>query len=219
MRLRQFIRDLSSPALQFCLSRFRCFLFPLANIGIHFFKMRRARVDLFQHFGCRRIILESRQRRDVWFLARERFKLLLLSRGFLLRPRARCVTSDCFNAPRSRSDGFFFHDTERPDLACGSHVRAAAELHRITVKRARRSADLQHANRIAVFLSEKLNDVFSLFRFGERNFSPRNRRVLGNFFVHQFFNVALLLRRERRAGKIERQFVRPDVAPFLRSIT
>ncbi len=161
--------------------------------------MRRARVDLFQHFGCRCIILESRQRSDVWFLARERLKLLLLSRRFLLRPRSRRVACDCFNAPRSRCDGFFFHDTERPDLARRSDVGAAAELHRITVKRARRSADLQHANRVAVFLPEKLNDVFSLFRFGEWNFSPRNRRVLRDFFVHQFFDVALLLRREWRA--------------------
>ena len=58
----------------------------------------------------------------------------------------------------------------------------------------------------------------SLFRLGERNFGPRNRRVLRNFFVHQFFHFALLLRCERRARKIERQFVRANVASLLRRI-
>ena len=56
-----------------------------------------------------------------------------------------------------------------------------------------RSADLQHPHRVAVFLAEKLNDIFPLFCLGEWNFSPRNWRILGDFFIHQFFDVAHLL--------------------------
>ena len=109
------------------------------------------------------------------------------------------VARNRFNATRSRCDGFFFDNTKRPDLAGGPDVGAAAELHGITVKRVRRSADLQHANRVAVFFTEKLNDILSLFRFVEWNFSPRNRRTVSNFFVHQLFHVVLLFRLERRA--------------------
>src|SRR4029078_12833611 len=149
-------------------------------------------------------ILESRQHRDVWFLPRERLKLLLLSRGFLYRPRARRVASDRFDAPRSRSNGLFFHDTERPNLAREPDMCATAKLHLINIKRARSPADLQYANLVAVFLPEKLNDVFPLFCLRKWNFSPRNCCILGNFFVPQFFHVALLLRRERRTRKVER---------------
>src|SRR5207253_5285867 len=51
VRRHQLSRDLSSPASQFCLRSFGRLLLPFANIGIHFFQMRRARVDLFQHFS------------------------------------------------------------------------------------------------------------------------------------------------------------------------
>src|SRR5262249_25708268 len=203
MRSRQFAGDLSSPALDLGLRRLGCLLSPIMHFGIYFFEVRQSRVDLFQDLGCRCIILESRQRSDVWFLACERPKLLLLSRRLLRRPYPRCIASDRFNAPSSRRNGFLFHNTKRPDLARRSHVRAAAELHRITIQLARRSADLQDANCVAVFLAEKLNNVLPLFRIGEWNFSPRNRRAIGNLFVHQFFNVPLLLRRERRTRKIE----------------
>src|SRR5215472_9402907 len=101
----------------------------------------------------------------------------MLPLRLLLSPGPSRVARDRFDAPRSRRDGFFLHNTERPDLACRSYVCAAAELHGITVKLARRSADLKHANCVAVFLAEKLNDIFSLFCFVERNFRPRNRRI------------------------------------------
>ena len=85
--------------------------------------MRRARVDLFQHFGCRCIILENRQRRDIWLLSCERLKLGLLSRSFLLRPDSCRITGDCFNATSSRCDGFFSDDPKRSDLAGKPDVR------------------------------------------------------------------------------------------------
>src|SRR5262249_18729037 len=157
---------------------------PLSNISIHFLKMRRTRVDLLQHFGCPCIILENRQRGDVRFFACERLEFFMLPRRLLLGPGASRVSSDCFYASRSGGDGFFFHDAERPNLACRPHVCAAAELHRITVKPTRRSADLQDANCVTVLFAEKLNDLFSLFCFREWNLSPRNWRVLDNFFVH-----------------------------------
>ena len=82
----------------------------------------------------------------------------------------------------------------------------------------RRAADLQHAYRVAVFFAKKLDDVFSLFRPRIRNFQPRDRRIFCDFLVHECFYIAHLLLRERRAGKIERQLVRPDIAPLLRCI-
>jgi hypothetical protein len=78
-------------------------------------------------------------------------------------------------------------------------MRSAAKFHRVAVERAGHSTDLQHTYGVAIFLTEKLNDVFSLSRFCERNFSPRNGRILADFLVHEFFDIALLFRRERRA--------------------
>ena len=78
-------------------------------------------------------------------------------------------------------------------------MRAAAQLHRVTIQRFWLAADLHNPNDVAVFLAKKLNDVFSLFRLCERNFRPRNRRILRDFFIHQFFHVVFLFWREWRA--------------------
>src|SRR5439155_7486029 len=136
---------------------------------------------------------------NVGFLAREGLELLLLSRSFFLGPRPRRVTGDRFNAPRPSRDGFFFHNPKWTDLTCRADVGPSAKFHRVSIKGMRCAANLQYTDNVAVFLAEKLNDVFSLFRFCERNLPPRNRRMLADFFVHQFFHIALLFWRERRA--------------------
>src|SRR5207248_6274667 len=95
------------------------------------------------------------------------FKFLLLTRSFLPCPCLSGATRDGFDSPRSRRNRFFLYNPKQPDFAGRTHVRAAAEFHRVTIERARRSADLQHAYGVTVFLAEKLNDVFPLLRFGE----------------------------------------------------
>src|SRR2546425_7366081 len=120
--------------------------------------MRRACVDLFQHFSGVGIGFKSRQCGNVRFLACQGLELLLLSRSFFLGPRSRRVTRDGFDAPRSGRDGFFSYNPEWTDLACRSHVRAAAEFHRVSVERVRCAANLQNTDSVAVFLAEKLND-------------------------------------------------------------
>ena len=99
-----------------------------------------------------------------------------------------------------------------------ANVRAAAQFHRVTVQFVRRTADLHDANDVAVFVAEELLNVGTLLRFRVRNFRPRNRRVLRDFVVHQFFHVAHLLFRQRGAREIERQLLRSDVTPFLRRL-
>src|SRR5207249_11991367 len=95
-RCRQLICDLGGPASEFRFSRFDALLFPVANFNFDLFKMRRPRIDLLQHFRSSCVVLKSRHGRDVRFLARQTFKLLLLTRCLLLRPAARRVASNCF---------------------------------------------------------------------------------------------------------------------------
>src|SRR5207247_8776730 len=135
-----------------------------------------------------------------------------LALTFSLGRRAPCVISYRFYSPRPSRDGLFFHNPKWTDLTCRSDVRPSAKFHRVSVKGMRCAADLQYTDSVAVFLAEELDDVFSLFRFRKRNFSPRDRRILADFFVHQFLQLAFLFRRQQRAGKIERQFVWTDVA-------
>ena len=102
MRRRKFIRDCSGATLQLRLTRFRSFLFPLMNVGIYFFEVHGARVDLFQHFGGLSLLGKRSQRGNIRFLSRERFKFLLLPGGFMYCPLARGFTRDRFNSANAR---------------------------------------------------------------------------------------------------------------------
>ena len=139
--------------------------------------MRRASIDLLEHFSCGCVAFKSRQRRDVRFLARQGFKLVLLTRSFLLRPATCCVTCDCFDPANASGDRFFLHDPEGADFAGGSHMGPAAKLARVAV-------DLDDAHDVAVLLAKKLDDILSFPSFSVRNFSPRNRRIFRDLFVH-----------------------------------
>src|SRR6266516_2539737 len=134
--------------------------------------MRSANVDLLQHLRRVSLSFKSGQRRNISFLARQNFKLLLLTRSFLLRPTARRVTRERFDTPDSSRNRFFLYDPERTNFTCRSYVRATAELHRVPVELMRRPADLQNAHRVAVFFSEELDDVFSLPHLSIRNLCP-----------------------------------------------
>src|SRR5207302_2544728 len=147
--------------------------------------------------------------------ARYHFEFSLLTRCFLARPLARRVASNGFYSPRPRRNRFLPHDPERADLTCRFYVSAAAKLHRVAIQFLRLTADLHDANEITVFLSKELLNVFVLLGLSVRNFRPRHRGVLGDLFVHQFFHIALLLRRERCAREVERELIRPDITSLL----
>jgi len=59
-------------------------------------------------------------------------------------------------------DRFLFHNPERADLTGGSHVRAAAKLHRSNRSIHRLATDLHHANDLAVFIAKELLNVRAL---------------------------------------------------------
>ena len=86
----------------------------------------------------------------------QRFKLLLLPLCFVLAQSraASPATASIRRVPAAIASSFTIRNA--PDLACRSHVRAAAKFHRITIQLVRRSADLHHANGVAVFLAEEL---------------------------------------------------------------
>ena len=138
MRCRQLVRDLSGAASQFRFGGFSPLLLPIANFNLDLFKMRRSRIDLVQYFNCSCVVFESGQWRDVRFFARQRFKLLLLPGGVLFRPSARRVAGNRFDPANSGRDRFLLYNSERAYFVCQSHLSPAAQLHRITVERARR---------------------------------------------------------------------------------
>src|SRR5438132_3901581 len=177
--------------------------------------MRRARIDLLQHLVRLHRIGENRQRREVAPLSRQPFKFFLLTLRSFARPDASSIAGDCFNSPRPRRDRFFLDDPERAYLAGRPYMSATAKLHRVAVQFLWLAADLNDTDLVAVFLTKKLPDLFAFLRFRIRNFCPRNRSILSDLFVHQLFYIALLLRRERCAREVERQFVRPDVTALL----
>src|SRR6266481_1983606 len=214
----QFVCDGGRPALQLRLSSFGSSLFPIVNLGLKFVQMRRPGVDLVQQLARLGLVYKGRQRGNIGFFAREHFELFLLARRLFFRPSARRVSGHRFNSPNTRCNCVLAQNSKWPDLSRRAYMGAAAELHRITVERFRFATDLQNADSIAVFLAKKLLNVGTFFRLGVRNFCPGNRRVLRDFFVHQFFHVADLLLRQCRARKIQRQFVRADITPFLRRI-
>ena len=160
-------------------------------------------------------VREDRQRREVRLLSRQRLELFLLARRFFARPNASSIAGDRFNPARAGGDRFFLHDPERAYLAGRPYMSATAKLHRVAVQFLRLTADLNDTHVVTVLLTKKLLDLFALLGFRVRNFGPRNRRVLGDFLVHQFFHIALLLRRERRAREVEREFIRPNVTSLL----
>ena len=94
-------------------------------------------------------------------------------------------------------------------------MRPAAKFHRVAIERFWLATNLHDAHGVAVFFAEELSDVLALLRFGIRNVRPRDLCILGDFVIHEFLHISLLFRRQRRATKIESQFLRPDVAPFL----
>src|SRR5437867_7448747 len=177
--------------------------------------MRRARVDLLQHLVCLHSVSETRQRREIRLLSRQRFESFLLTRRFFTRPLARRVASNSFYSPRPRRNRLLPHDPERADLACRFYVSAAAKLHRVASQFFRLTANLHDAHGLTVLLSKELLNVFALLGLSVRNFRPRHRGALGDFFVHQFFHIALLPRRERCAREVERELIRPNVTSLL----
>ena len=116
-----------------------------------------------------------------------------------------------FNAPDPGGNRVLTHDAEQANLARRARVRAAAKFHRITVQLAPLTADLQHADGVAVFLAEELHHVLALFHVGIRNFqSTLHRRILDDAFIDQFLDIGDLRRCERCTVKIECQFVRAN---------
>ena len=181
--------------------------------------MRRARVDLLQHVVGLHRVGENRQWRDVWFLAQQCFELFLLAHSFFLRPDASRLAGNGFNSSRPRRNRFLPHDPKRANLAGRFYVSAATQLHRVTVQFLRLTADLKDAHFVAVFLTKELLNIFASFNVRVWNiWDVVNRRVLCNLFVHEFFHIALLLRRQRCAREVESQFVRPYITPFLHRI-
>src|SRR5439155_23895082 len=122
-------------------------------------EMRRPHVDLLHHFRSCRVALKSRQWRNIGFLPCHGFKLFLLTLRFMFPPRPRPFTGNGFDPPNSSCDRLFLYNPKRPYFISRSHVCATAQLHGITIERARRTADLQDTNGIAVFLSEELDNV------------------------------------------------------------
>src|SRR4029077_6408500 len=108
---------------------------------------------------------------------------------------ARRVPSNCFDPPNPSGNGLFLYYPEWADLAGRPDVGSATQLHRITIEAMRYSADLQNAHCVAVFLSEKLDNVGSLLRFRVGNLGPGDSRILLDLLIHQFFYVAHLLLR------------------------
>ena len=110
-------------------------------------------------------------------------------------------------------------DAEQAELSSGLGVRAAAKLHRIAVKRGRLAADLHDAHNVPVLLSEKLHDVLARLHLSIRSLGPTHSGVFQYAFVDEFLNIGHLLRRQRRAAEIEREFIRANVRPFLGGVS
>ena len=112
MRRGKFVRDCPRATSQISFGRLGMLLLPFVNFGLELFQMRRARIDLFQHRLRLRVIRECGQGRDSIFLPRQRFKLFLLLRRFLLRPIASRIARHRFDSANARRDRFFSDDPE-----------------------------------------------------------------------------------------------------------
>ena len=95
---------------------------------------------------------------------------------------------------------------------------AAAQLHRVAVKRVGLAADLDHANRVAVFVAKKLQDAVIAAHLAVRRLSPAHDGVVDDALVDQLLDVGQLLRRQRRAVEIKRQLIRADMGTLLRGV-
>src|SRR5206468_5058185 len=97
----------------------------------------------------------------------------------------------------------FADNLEPADVARPSHMRSAAQFHRISVEAFGVTADLHYSDNVSIFFAKELLNVRTLPGFGIRDLRPRILGVLYNFFIHQFLDIALLVGCEGRARKIE----------------
>ena len=86
-------------------------------------------------------------------------------------------------------------NSKQPHLSGCPGVRAAAQLHGVTVERVSLSPDLHHANRVAVFVAKELQHIIPAGDVAVRRLSPTHTGVLEYPLIHQLLNVLQLLRR------------------------
>ena len=125
--------------------------------------------------------------------------------GVAFRERGGFKTGDGFDAADSGGDGGLGQDAEEADLAGGLGVGAGAEFHRVAVEFSC-SSDLDDSHGVAVFVAEELHDVGKASHIGVGDFGPTHAGILEDAFVHQFLDVAHLLRGQGGAVKVEGEF-------------
>ena len=101
---------------------------------------------------------------------------------------------DGLDPPHPGLDGALGDDHEGADVAGGAHVGAAAQLHRVAVKRVGLASDLYHTNRIAIFVAKKLQDAFIADHLTIRRLSPTHDGIVDNTLVDQLLDVSQLWR-------------------------
>ena len=117
------------------------------------------------------------------------------------------MASNRLDAAGSCCNGGLADDTEKPDLAGGAYMSAAAEFHRVAVKLARRASDLHDSDDVAVFVTEELQDAGTALYLGEGNLKPTHGCICKDLLVDKPLNGGKLFRCQGSAGKIKGEFV------------
>ena len=95
---------------------------------------------------------------------------------------------------------------------------APAEFHRVTVKFALLSTNLNDANLVAIFIAEELLNILAVFNAGAGHFLPAYRFACFNGIINLFFKCIDLLGTKRTRIKVETQAVTTDHGTLLRRV-